>query len=153
MAWDTYISKTESGVHGQRRYACKVMKHLDREKNDNFHVNLIPNDQRERNFQELSLGPNVKEEEDAIDIEEIDPLTYKELKETLNDVHNRKYSEVDGLNLELFKYRGTLLELKLVHFLKICWKEWSTAIAKIIFKKGDRSDCSNWRHKPTGLGL
>jgi len=63
---------------------------------------------------------------------------------------NRKAAEPDGLNSELFKYRGPALSNRLLEIINKCWKErsipeeWGQARVKSLFKKGKRDKSSNY---------
>lgn len=56
---------------------------------------------------------------------------------------NRKATGMDVMNTELIKYGGALLELRFLHFPKMCWmkfhvpKEWNGAKVISLFKKGE----------------
>jgi hypothetical protein len=64
---------------------------------------------------------------------------------------NRKAASPDGLNSELFKYRGPILSNRLLKLINKCWRErsipeeWRQARVKSLFKKGKRDDYSNYR--------
>jgi len=64
---------------------------------------------------------------------------------------NRKAPGLNGINVALVKYSGSLFHLRLLHFLNMCWKllrtpkEWSKAKIISIYKKGDRTDTNNYR--------
>jgi hypothetical protein len=62
-----------------------------------------------------------------------------------------KETGMDSINMELLKYGGISLTLRLFHFVNMCWikckilNEWTIAIVKPLFKKGDRSNRSKYR--------
>jgi sorting nexin-29 len=80
-----------------------------------------------------------------------DESSDEELKQSLKSMKNRKAAEPDGLNSELFKYRGPALSNCLLELINKCWKnrsipeEWRQAKVKSLFKKGKRDECSNYR--------
>jgi predicted secreted protein len=64
---------------------------------------------------------------------------------------NRKAASPDGLNSELFKYRGPVLSNCLLMLINKCWRErsiaeeWGQARVKSLFTKGKRDNCLNYR--------
>jgi len=69
----------------------------------------------------------------------------------LKSIKNRKAAGPDGLNTELFKYRGPALSNHLLELINKCWKErlipeeWGQARVKSLFKKAKCDECSNYR--------
>ena len=82
---------------------------------------------------------------------DIDCIDVVELKNILKTSKNRKSTDPNKINSELFKYGSDLLHENLLHFFNMCWKECviptECLTAKIIsiFKKGDRNSCGNYR--------
>lgn len=75
----------------------------------------------------------------------------EEIQKGLRQMENRKATGLDGVNtLELLKYGGTLLELRLLYLLNECWRkapipaEWIVKVVSL-FKKETRSLCANYR--------
>jgi len=71
----------------------------------------------------------------------IDDISYEELEQSLKSMKNRKAAGPDGLNSELFKYRGPVLSNSLLELINKCWKErsipeeWGTNKSKIPIQK------------------
>lgn len=82
---------------------------------------------------------------------EIDHFTLDELLDALQRSKNRKATGPDGINLELLKYGGLMLHLRLLHLYNECWarteipRTWYLAEVISLYKKGDRSKCGNYR--------
>jgi hypothetical protein len=64
---------------------------------------------------------------------------------------NRKAAGPDGLNSELFKYRGPILSNRLLKLINKCWRkrsiaeEWGQARVKSLLQKDKHGNCSNYR--------
>jgi hypothetical protein len=52
----------------------------------------------------------------------IDDITLEEVTKAIKSMKNRKAPGLNGINVELVKYSGSLFHLKLLHFLNMCWK-------------------------------
>lgn len=86
-------------------------------------------------------------------LEELDqPPTMEELKKALTCMANGKAPGVDGIPTELLKKGGPKLWKELLALMQKIWADESTPvdfktanIAKIYKKKGDKSDCGNYR--------
>jgi hypothetical protein len=77
-------------------------------------------------------------------------ISMEELESAIQGLKNRKAPGLDGINLELLKYGGITLKLRLLHLLHLSWKYFiipsARQKAKIIFlfKKGKRNSCENY---------
>jgi hypothetical protein len=52
----------------------------------------------------------------------LDNITIVEVKEALENSKNRKTTGLDRLNMEVFKYGGTILQLRLMHLFNMSSK-------------------------------
>jgi hypothetical protein len=75
----------------------------------------------------------------------------QELELAIQVLKNRKAPSLDGINLELFKYGGIPLKLRLLHLLNLSWKHciipsaWQKAKIIFLFKKRKRNSYENYR--------
>lgn len=83
--------------------------------------------------------------------EEPPPPSNEEIEEIVRKLKNNKSPGSDGITSELFKYGGYRLNNHLQELLNEIWKkeelpkEWTEAIICPIYKKGDKSECQNYR--------
>jgi sorting nexin-29 len=81
----------------------------------------------------------------------VDPITLGELQ-ALKNSKNRKACCLDGIEVKMLKYGGSLFELRFPHVINECWKKcdmpsaWHTAkVISLFKKKGERTNCENYR--------
>jgi hypothetical protein len=136
------------------------MRHLNREEKNTAQINIIKEEQWLQYYKQLwndDAIDNIENEQDNHNYEVggTDPITKDKLECASNASKNRKATGMDNINMELLKYGRISLTLQLLHFINMyCIKceipnEWTIAIVKPLFKKGDRSDCSKY----TGISL
>jgi len=74
-----------------------------------------------------------------------------EVEMPINKLRNIKSPGIDNTTAELIKACGTTLIKELHKSINAIWrkeelpKEWKTSIAVPVYKKGDKSDCNNYR--------
>lgn len=134
QSWDRFISNLEHDVHGRRVMAYKIMKVLNRNVREAVSFNPIEVDTWKKHYTQLWYEVS-EEEEEAVrrqeeeegkdnsgedDVMEVDSLTLEELLHALTELKNRKSPGLNGINTELLKYGGILLQLRLLHFLNMC---------------------------------
>lgn len=151
------ISNIEHDVHGKQEFAYKMIKNLNSTVKDVAQLKVINHNEWIEHYTNLWNNQETNEQVMSIsdDMDEInftvDAITIEELREALKKMKNRKAAGPDGITTELLKHGGPLLEFRLLHLLNECWQkkkiptEWQTAEVISIFKKGDRSKCSNYR--------
>ena len=102
--------------------AYKIMKHLNKEERVTVHLNMIAKDKWMEYYKELWYDLNVRQEaaESKRDDTGIDSITIDELEEVLSSMKNRKSAGLAGINSEI-KYFNTLLMIRLLHLLNMCW--------------------------------
>ncbi|CAH2084447.1 unnamed protein product [Euphydryas editha] len=83
--------------------------------------------------------------------EQLEPPTLLEIKAVLNQLKTNKAPGADAINSEMLKSGGPSLEDRLHHLVTTIWnvermpEEWNLAIIAPIYKKGDKTECSNYR--------
>ena len=152
QSWERFISNIEHDVHGRQVMAYKIMKMLNGKEREEVSVNPITVELWKKHYTQLWYSED--EEEGVItecDAESIDAITLEELLQALRESKNRTSPGLNGINIELLKYGGILLQLRLLHFLNMCWKEhsvpkeWLRARVISLFKRGDRTRTDNYR--------
>lgn len=153
-SWNRFISDIEADVHGRQMIAFKIMKTLNKEEKDQIMINSIEEEKWIKHYQDLWFGEGKKEDDVLLEEENtegLDDISLEELTDAFQTTRNRKATGLDGINIELWKYGGIILHLRLLHLYNKCWKynrvpeEWNTAKVISIFKKGNRKDCANYR--------
>ena len=108
-------------------------------------------------FEELL---NAEEEQDNIRTQgeemyteehEIEEPTDQEIEEICKKMNNNKSTGENGIPAEIIKYGGNRLQQKINVLIKKVWRkkimpeQWNKAIIYSIHKKGDKSECQNYR--------
>lgn len=90
--------------------------------------------------------------EDREEIESnIEEPTLSEKEDVILKCKNGKAPGKDGINIELIKYGGEKIHEELYELIRRVWKtetlprEWRKGEIVTIYKKGDRSQCKNYR--------
>jgi hypothetical protein len=103
-------------------------------------------------FQLLLDEPKpLEENENLEELEDIDKPTYEEMINIIRTIKNGKAPGTDNITVELIKNGGPELLQRIFNLLMQIWdqermpEEWEIGIICQIFKKGDRTDCSNYR--------
>jgi hypothetical protein len=82
---------------------------------------------------------------------EIDPPTYKGVTDILSELRRNKAPGMDNIPAELFKHGGYILKHRMYNLILLIWSkeqlpmEWLQGIICPIYKKGERTICSNYR--------
>ena len=83
---------------------------------------------------------------------EIEPPTYKEVSNIINKLkRNKAPGSTDNIPAELVKYGGYILKHRMYNLILLIWSkeqlpvEWLQGIICPIYKKGERTICSNYR--------
>lgn len=127
---------------------------MNKNEKDVARINVTDKEIWIKHYKELWFQENESEIEinnEQIEMQDVDEITFEELKEALENTKNRKATGPDGINMELLKYGGTVLHGRLRHLINKCWRTkmipetWKTAEVMSLFKKGDRRDCRNYR--------
>lgn len=150
--WEHFIATLENDVHGRQTVAFKTMKYLNQSEKESASINTITLEQWKQHYKSLWYDANIIEENKRNEHNTmIDLITLEELQKALKDMKNRKACGPDGINAELLKYGGLLLQFRLLHLYNICWRdcripdEWGVSEVISLFKKGDRGNCENYR--------
>ncbi|KAI0212570.1 hypothetical protein LSAT2_002517, partial [Lamellibrachia satsuma] len=110
-------------------------------------------------FSELLNRPTTATEEALAMIEQhptqediANPPTLEEIVAAIKSTKSGKTPGLDGLPAEIYKYGGEALHTQLLKFYRTCWtakelpQQFKDALIIAIYKKkGDRSDCGNYR--------
>lgn len=156
-SWDRFISNVEDDIHGRQEFAYKMMKHLNKTEKDDAKINIINKDEwltyytklwtKEENMENPGNRNGKDEEEDR----SVDQIEMGELEAALQKTKNRKAPGQDNINPELLKFAHIEVKLRFLQLLNKCWRtktipdSWKIAKITPIFKKGDRSNCENYR--------
>ena len=82
---------------------------------------------------------------------EIESLIYKEVSDIINKLKRNKAPGTDNTPAELVKYGGYILKQRVYNLILLIWNreqipmEWLQGIICPIYKKGERTICSNYR--------
>ena len=110
------------------------------------HFNLLLNDVGDVSLETISQIPQ-KPKADWLDLEP----DLGEIEKAISQLSDGKAPGVDMIPGEIFKHGGLLLKETLWKLILDVWREveipsdWRNASMITIFKKGDRSDCGNYR--------
>jgi hypothetical protein len=151
-SWERFIAMIENDVHGRQTLAYKVMRYLNSEERDTAKLDIIQEKEWMEHYKYLWYDPQLEREtNEKYECYNIDLLTINELEKALKKSKGRKAQGPGGISTELIKYGGTLLKLRFLHLLKLCWelckilKKWTKAKVISLFKKENRSKCNNYR--------
>lgn len=165
-SWDRLISNIEHDIHGRQEVAYKLMRQLNKQERDTARLHTIDKEAWIQHYRELWTdgADNGKKDESDTDclsrfsggdcsntLYTGDPITLTEVQEAVKQMKNRKATGLDNINIELIKYGGIMLHLRILHLVNECWKqrkipeEWQTAEVISLYKKGNRSLCENYR--------
>ena len=96
-------------------------------------------------------GQNIDWREYDMDEQEVDALDEIHIRMAIEKQKNNKTPGEDNLTAELFKYGGRSLQKIMYKLIVLIWekeeipKEWSSGLICPILKKGDKSECKNYR--------
>jgi sorting nexin-29 len=82
---------------------------------------------------------------------EIEPPTYKEVSDIINKLKRNKTPGIDNIPAELAEYGGYILKHRMYNLIFLIWikeqlsMEWFQGIICPIYKKVERTICSNYR--------
>ena len=82
---------------------------------------------------------------------EIDLPTYKEVSDIISKLRRNKAPGTDNIPAELVKHGGYMLKYRMYNLILLIWSkeqlpmEWLQGIICPIYKKGERTICSNYR--------
>ena len=79
-----------------------------------------------------------------------DPPVQEEVNKAIAQMNNGKSPGMDGIPAEVLKYGGDKLKLMVFEVISHVWdantpQDWRDAILESLFKKGEKSDCGNFR--------
>jgi uncharacterized metal-binding protein len=130
-------------VHRRQILAYKTIK-VNNSVRESAHLNYVEEEWWRRHYENLWYSEKYKDETTKINEPHgLDNITIEEVKEALENSKNRKKTGLDGLNMELFKYGGTILQLRLMHLFNMCLKtcaipkDWLKAKVISLFTKGN----------------
>jgi hypothetical protein len=142
----------ENDIHGRQTLAYKVMRYLNSNERDTAKLDIIQEKEWIEHYKNLWYDPQLEQEtNEKYECYNFDLVTINELEKVLKKSKGRKAPGPDGISTELIKYGGTLLKLRFLHLLNLCWKlckipkEWTKAKVISLFKKGNRRHCNNYR--------
>lgn len=96
-------------------------------------------------------GQDIDWREYDMDEQEVDALDEIHIRMAIEKQKNNKTPGEDNLTAELFKYGGRSLQKIMYKLIVLIWekeeipKEWSSGLICPILKKGDKSECKNYR--------
>ena len=102
------------------------MKILNNSKRKNIRVNMIEANEWTNHYRKLYFDSAIENDKEYISKPSgkgLDKLTIEELQQAMNGMKSRKAPGLNGINAELIKYGGTLLHLRILHFLNNIWME------------------------------
>ena len=128
-----------------------MLKHLNQTNKDTIEINNIEDQKWIQHYKNLWCTNSPKNDNDGPEttstpLAEIDETSDEELEQSLKSMRNRKAAGLNGLNSELFKYRGPVLSNRLLQLINKCCRErlipeeWGQARVKSLFKKDKRDN-------------
>jgi len=134
--------------------AYKVLKHLNGTNKDTIEINNIEDQKWIEHYKSLwclnsPQNNNDESETTPTPSVETDEITNEE--QSLKSMKNTKAAGPDGLNSELFKYRGPVLSHSLLKLINKFWRErlipeeWGQATVKSLSEKAKCDNCSNYK--------
>ena len=121
------ISQTEDVLKTWKEYFCNILKPLTTPNRVNLTTTHISNHY------------------------EADPPTYNEICSVINKLNINKAAGTDNIHAELIKHGGRTLKKKMLKLMLNIWNnerlptQWNEEIICPIYKKVNRSNCSNYR--------
>ena len=150
-SWDQFVSRLERDITGAKRYGFKIFKQLKQEENDRARINTIQSKQWEQYYKRELYDAQSETTEETQILNEYNQITMEELEIVLKEAKNRKAPGKDNINMELWKYGGKRLKLRMLQLMNDIWnsgklpEEWSEATVINIHKKGNKNECKNYR--------
>lgn len=102
---------------------------------------LNVNENEETEIEEIDIGEQIQIESPELD----------EIRKVIGQMKNNKASGVDQVPAEMLKYGGDRVIQEVHNIITEVWQEeripqnWTEAVVTPIFKKGDKTSCTNYR--------
>lgn len=153
QAWEAFISKVENDLHGRQEFAYKFLKSMGKTQKESVKIDCVSKTEWVEHYRNLWFDETLPDSDNMVSCVEchVDDITLEELLLTIKLSKNRKASGLDGINMELIKYGGIFLHLRLLTLYNMCWKShkipsaWAMSKVVSIYKKNDRTQPENYR--------
>lgn len=139
-----YIKDKEGNLLGNNDNILQRWKeHFDETLNQGVQLHITNDTTQQQN---LTVG-----RQGELDDNEVTTPTLEELTIKIKSLKNNKCPGENELASELIKYGGETIQKQIYELVTDIWskekmpKSWTTAIIKPLFKKGDKTDCNNYR--------
>ncbi|GFG35870.1 hypothetical protein Cfor_05242 [Coptotermes formosanus] len=149
-SWELFIRNLEKDVKGAQRYGFKVFRRLQEGCTYRIAITGIRGEKWREYY--LKILHNVNETKTTTyTTEGYNAISLSDVMQVLNNMQNRKASGVDNTPMELWKYSGKVLCIRIVQLVNDIWaqgkitSDWKTSLPIPIHKKGDKSVYSNYR--------